>query len=92
MRLTSGRQRWDKSVFRTNSGKPGPAFAIGVVASRFQAKFQSIRTGPFDEKLSTDYKLDIPIRGDDLKSCIGRFPTGSARWLRFSHQKQKVLL
>src|SRR5580693_941785 len=53
---------------------------VGVGASRFQAKFQSIRTGPFDEKLSTEYKLDIPIQGDDLKSCIGRFPTGSARW------------
>src|SRR5258707_12171449 len=69
----------EKSVFRTNSGKPVRPSSWSR-RSRFQAKFQSIRTGPFDEKLSTKYKLDIPIRGDDLKSCIGRFPTGSARW------------
>jgi hypothetical protein len=69
-----------KSLFSVLTLETRFGLRVGVGASRFQAKFQSIRTGPFDEKLSTKYKLDIPIRGDDLKSCIGRFPTGSARW------------
>ena len=69
-----------KSLFSVLTLETRFGLRVGVGASRFQAKFQSIRTGPFDEKLSTEYKLDIPIRGDDLKSCIGRFPTGSARW------------
>jgi hypothetical protein len=69
-----------KSLFSVLTLETRFGLRVGVGASRFQAKFRSIRTGPFDEKLSTKYKLDIPIRGDDLKSCIGRFPTGSARW------------